>query len=188
MPTEHEFKYVLSLELAKEYSEDQMRAICEEHRAIKQGVICHGPGMYLRIRHSLSNGKPQWYMTFKLKDADRTIEVETELDDRDGNDLWTRCYWTLIKNRYIFEEDGIKWEVDFFKSGEDVYFILAEAELPENAPRPKSMPDFLKNHLMYEVPLTDDRFSNKRLGHVGYAEKMYKELSQGTTNDYFKDN
>lgn len=74
------------------------------------------------------------------------------------------CYWTLSKDRYIYEEDGLKWEIDFFKNGEDLYFVMAEIELPEGHVRPTKIPSLLKQHLLYEVPLTDDRFSNRKLG------------------------
>lgn len=182
MPTEHEFKYVISLDLLEEISENQMRQLCSRHRQIEQGVICHGPGMYLRIRKQTERKKTQWQMTFKLKDADRTIEIENSIDSRDGEDLWRRCYWGLTKDRYIYEHNDIKWEIDFFKQKDEIYFILAEAELPEYAPRPKKLPSFLKKHLVYEVPLTDDRFSNKRLGDVEYAVRMYSQLKKGSDN------
>lgn len=185
MPTEHEFKYVISLELTKEYTEDQLKVVCSEHRAIEQGVLLHGPGSYLRIRRSTTKAGVQNFMTFKLKDADRTIEVEQPLDVRDAADLWRRCYFKLKKDRYIYAENGLKWEIDLFKDGDRVYFILAEVELPEDAPRPKKMPAFLKRHLLYEVPLTDDRCSNKRLGDVEYASKLYEQLTkQGVKDGY----
>jgi CYTH domain-containing protein len=178
VPTEHEFKYVISLDLVDEFTKSQIKEMCVDYRCIEQGVICHGPGMYLRIRKCSfkDKNKASWQMTFKLKDADRTIEIETPIDSRDGEDLWTRCYWSLTKDRYVCEKYGIRWEIDFFKHKNDVYFILAEAELPEDAPKPEKLPGFLKKHLIYEVPLTDDRFSNKRLGSVSYAKKIYKQL------------
>lgn len=123
-------------------------------------------------------------MTYKLKDADRTIEVETPLEERDAEALWRKCYWCLSKDRYVYNDGALKWEIDFFfeESGR-IYFILAEVELPEGAPRPRKMPDFLQKHLLMEVPLTDDRFSNRKLGDVEYANKLY----QGLTNKGVKD-
>ena len=178
MPTEHEFKYVISLDLTREYTEDQLKVVCSEHRAIEQGVLLHGSGSYLRVRRSVTKAGVQNFLTFKLKDADRTIEVEQPIDARDATDLWRRCYFKLKKDRYIYTENGLKWEIDLFKDGERVYFILAEVELPEEAPRPKKLPAFLKRHLLYEVPLTDDRCSNKRLGDVEYASKLYEQLAK----------
>lgn len=176
MPTELEFKYVISLKMIQEYTEDQLHAICKEHKIIEQGCILHGPGSYLRIRKSSCNNLNDWYMTFKQKDADRTIEIENKIEERDANDLWKRCYWTLKKDRYVYEENEQKWEIDLFKNDQKIYFILAEIELEENSIRPKKIPHMLKKHLLFEVPLTDDRFSNKRLGNVEYAEKLYNQM------------
>jgi CYTH domain-containing protein len=177
MPTEHEYKYVISLDMAKEYTEEQIMIRSREHRIIEQGVISHGPGMYLRIRRSVTRGKVEWFMTFKLKEADRTIEIENKIDARDAEDIWRKCYWKLKKDRYVIDYEGMKWEVDFFKNDGDTYFILAEVELPEGSLRPKRMPGFLQKHLLHEVPLTDDRFSNKRLGDVEYAKRLYNQMA-----------
>lgn len=183
MPTEHEFKYVMNLDFAKEHTEDQLRVICPKHRRIDQGVLLQGNGSYLRVRRTEENSNIAWHMTFKLKDADRTIEIETPLIERDAFDLWGRCSWKLRKDRYIHAENGIDWEIDLFKTNDRIYFILAEAELPEGSLRPKKIPCFLKKHLIYEVPLTDDRCSNKRLGNVSYADKLYEHLiHEGTPN------
>jgi CYTH domain-containing protein len=165
---------VISLDLIREYTEDQLAVMCQEQRGIEQGCFLHGPGSYLRIRRVSTKGKVEWFLTLKTKDADRTIEIENPIDARDAQDLWSRCYWKLKKDRYVYAEGGIKWEIDLFKENGEVYFILVEAELPEDAPRPKKLPGFLKRHLIYEVPLTDDRFSNKKLADVDYAQKLYR--------------
>ncbi len=183
MPTEHEFKYIISLDFATEFTEEKVKEICCEHRFIQQGVICHATGKSVRIRQTITNdqGFPDWQLTFKLKDSDRTIEVENSIDSRDGQDLWSHCYWKLKKDRYVYEFNDLKWEIDFFKIKSKVYFILAEVELPENAPRPNKVPYFLKKFILYEVPLTDKRFSNKRLWNMKYATKMYSKLLKERT-------
>jgi hypothetical protein len=61
--------------------------------------------------------------------------------------------------------------------------VLAEVELKEGSPRPKRLPEFIKKHLLYEVPLTDDRFSNKRLGDVDYATRLYWQTKNQTQGD-----
>jgi CYTH domain-containing protein len=183
LPTEHEFKYVISLDFATEFTENKIKEICCEHRFIRQGVICHSAGKSVRIRKTIINGRPktEWQLTFKLKDSDRTIEIETSIDSRDGKDLWHYCYWTLTKDRYVCEVDELKWEIDFFKKDGNLYFILAEVELAENAPRPSETPYFLREFILYEVPLTDKRFSNKRLWNKKYANKLYSKLLKERT-------
>lgn len=175
MPTEHEFKYVLKLET------DEM--FCAEHSIkhyiIQQGYLAFSKGMTCRVRSSrLGIGAEKWFLTFKQKVNGRVIEVEKRLDNRDGNDLWSVCVGKLKKHRYVIKDDDeYEWEVDFFKKG-DLYFVLAEVELAEGSPR-IALPDFIKANLLYEVPLTDDRFSNKRLGDIEYATSMYQKIVQG---------
>lgn len=198
MPTEHEYKMVLSTEFAKDFDHSALRKKAIDHQHIQQGYLVFSKGMTTRIR-SIDNGvKKKWYLTFKQKVGNRVIEIEKKIDERDGVDLWSICVGKLKKDRYVFEANksgklksgelehdnkGIKWEVDLFKKGTILYFVLAEVELPEGSPRPKT-PDFLKEYVLYEVPLTDDRFSNKRLGDVEFATNLYQQIQDGEINDH----
>ena len=144
---------------------------------IKQGYLAFSKGMTTRIRCITTLKKERWYLTFKQKINNRVIEIEKKIDSRDGHDLWDVCVGKLKKNRYAIDNKGIMWEVDFFKK-ENLYFILAEVELEEGAPRPKKLPNFLKDHILYEVPLTDNRFSNTNLGDIDFATNLYNELKR----------
>lgn len=177
MPTEHEYKYVLSPQCF-----DVVDNTCEgKYLQIEQGYLAFSKGMTLRIRKISKphKDKTKWFFTFKQNVAGRCIEVETRLDERDGSELWQICVGKLKKRRYSFDNGIGKWEIDFFETplGEH-YFSLAEIELEEGAPRPPlgMVPDFIKYNIVYEVDLTDDRFSNKRLGDVAYATALYKEM------------
>lgn len=179
MPTEHEYKYAISLEIANDLDHPTLLKIAKEHQHIKQGYLAFSKGMTTRIRGIQDGDKHRWFLTFKQKVENRVIEIEKKLDDRDGTDLWSVCVGKLKKDRYVIEDKGITWELDFFKKGHHLYFVLAEVELPEGASRPKTIPDFFKNYVLYEVPLTDDRFSNKRLAEVEFATQLYSELTNG---------
>lgn len=182
MPTEHEFKYVISLDIAEKYDHKSLKSMSDAVQNIKQGYLAFSKGMTLRVR-SISDVKRQkWYVTFKQKVNNRVIEIEKKLDARDGVDLWEVCVGRLTKNRYIIDVDGLTWELDYFWKGHHLYFIQAEVELDEGAPRPKKLPDFLNDYILYEVPLTDDRFSNKRLGDAEYANRLYKKLEEKKKN------
>lgn len=189
MPTEHEFKYVLSL------FTDVDSMPWEKCFLIRQGYLAFSKGMTTRIRSIQAVdetgslvGKPKWYLTFKQKVRNRVIEIEKKLDDRDGADLWAVCVGKLKKYRHVVDNEGIKWEVDLFFKGNHQYFVLAEVELEEGSPRPKILPDFLKQWVVYEVPLTDDRFSNKRLGDVEFATDLYNKMADGDTHDGYTNN
>ena len=189
MPTEHEYKYVLA-----NSREALLKATMLYHRLehIEQGYIVYSKGTTARIRKVTAkknsddqHKKTQWFFTFKSKVDTRTIELEQKIDSRDGEELWCRCIGKLRKKRYIILDDvgnrighkAMKWEVDFFFDQHDhLYFVMAEVELPEGSERPETLPAFIEEYLLYAVPLTDDRFSNKRLGDVAYTKELYKQL------------
>lgn len=179
MPTEHEYKYAISLEIAKDFDHPKLMKLAKEHQHIKQGYLAFSKGMTTRIRGVQDGEKQKWFLTFKQKVGDRVVEIEKKLDQRDGADLWSVCVGKLKKDRYVIDHKGITWELDFFKKGHSLYFVLAEVELPEGASRPKVIPDFFKDYVLYEVPLTDDRFSNKRLAEVEFATQLYQEITNG---------
>lgn len=183
MPTEHEYKYVVSLDIEQKYSDADLRELSTEVQHIKQGYLAFSKGMTLRVRCLNTSQKKQWYLTFKQKIANRVIEIEKKLDNRDGKDLWGVCVGRLKKDRYVIEHHGHTWELDFFRKGGYLYFVQAEVELEEGAHRPEEVPDFLKDYIVFEVPLTDDRFSNKRLADVEYAYRLYQDLMEYQEND-----
>lgn len=176
MPTEYEFKYAVHLDLLKEYPEERLRIMCDKHLIIEQGYLAFSKGMSCRVRCTKEYGKPKWHLTFKQKASNRVVEIEKKIDERDGEDLWQVAVGKLKKDRYVFDQHGIKWELDILKHDGLVYFIIAEVELMEGTSRPKEMPTFLQPFSLYEVPLDDDRFSNKRLGDVNYARELHSRL------------
>lgn len=180
MPTEHEYKYVISLDLLNDHTEDSLLDIAGSRQYIQQGYLAFSKGMTTRIRSIRNHKKCKWFITFKQKVNNRVVEIEKKLDQRDGADLWSACVGKLTKERYTIEEGDHVWELDLFRKGEELYFILVEVELSEGSPRPKTVPKFLRKHVLYEVPLTDDRFSNKRLGDVDFATKLYRKIKKGT--------
>lgn len=179
MPTEHEFKYVLRLDDVSLKSLTCLSGACEQ---IEQGYLMYTKGTSARVRRRERSGKISWWFTFKQKVGERVIEIETEIDQRDGVDLWSACMGKLSKNRYMYV-DGMyrRWEVDlFFDQSGEPYFLMAEVEVQEGGERPLQPPLFIQESLLYEVPLTDDRFSNKRLHDVVYAKNLYRLLHGGS--------
>lgn len=165
------------MDLLKTCPENEVRMMADNHIIIKQGYLAFSKGMSCRIRCATEAGKDKWFLTFKQKVTDRVIEIEKRVDSRDGQGLWEIAVGKLTKDRYVINHNEIYWELDFFKSDDKIYFLLAEVELSEGAPRPKLIPSIFKKHVLLEVPLTDDRFSNKRLGDVNYAKQLYEQIS-----------
>ena len=179
MATEYEFKYILALEFLNEFNEETLMDMCSEWAHIKQGYIVANETTDLRIRYMQPYTSTSfWTMTFKYNTGSRVIEVERRLEDRDGQDLWDICTRRVSKVRYFFPSAKYTWELDVLKRDEETYFILAEVELPEGSPRPQA-PPFFEKYVLYEVDLTDTRFSNKKLGDVEYATDLYRQIKQG---------
>lgn len=188
IPTEHEFKWVLNLEFSKQHPHLSLLERSDNYLHIKQGYLAFSKGMTLRIRSSTGvNAKEKWYLTLKQKVGDRVVEIEKKLDERDGHDLWSACVGKVKKDRYVFRIGDQTWELDFFLKHKEIYFIQLEAELPEGAERPEKVPKFIRPHVLFEVPLTDDRFSNKRLGCVEYASQLYRNILEGKANENIKE-
>ena len=173
MSTEFEYKYFLDVKIAVD-----PRLIGLPQGTIRQGYLATSDSMNARVRNCIyANGNEEWIYTFKQKVTGRQVEIEQSLNTRDGMDLWEVADLKLKKTRHYYEnKDRTVWEIDLFYSSDGLYMALAEIELPEGSPPPNELPELLQKHLLFEVPLTDDRFSNKRLGDVKYVQRLYEEI------------
>lgn len=180
MPTEHEYKYVLNRSIISK--------IGSNVDYITQGYL-KGDARIRKITKGFTGHNPftkpdaHWYFTFKQKVNDRIVEIETKINERDGSDLMSLCTNLVTKARISYYNKGLdqRWDVDIFYNGQEqnIYFVMAEIEMKEGEAAPTSLPHYIKENLLYEVPLTDDRFSSKKLGDVEYASKLYESLTQG---------
>jgi CYTH domain-containing protein len=172
MPTENERKYVLSCvdanaDLTEVKGRNRFAHICQGYLVRDKKITC-------RVRYSVNSaGDHDYKMTVKREVRGRVVEVETQIDQRDFDDLWSVCKGKLHKVRVYIED----WEVDFFLDSDgDVYFVLAEHEMPEGQEVPQGMTAFVRDRLLYEVPRGDDRCSNRKLGKTNYASKLLSSL------------
>lgn len=175
MPTENEMKFILNYQC-----EEDVKKISKNQYKISQGYLIATRGITVRIRKSemvSKKTKDEYFFTLKVSTAGRVIEIEKKLDERDFNDLWAIALNKLEKIRFIVENNNDEWEIDFFKDylGK-TYMAVAELEMPENQMEPNSLPIIVKNNLIYKVPLTDTRFSNKLLGDARYATELLQTI------------
>lgn len=173
MPTENEKKYVLNRD-----TEEFFKSRANNKIVIWQGYLFSSKGTSLRCRKTQIKNKAVFYLTLKSSVNGRVVEIENQIDERDFNDLWTQCMNKLEKIRYIVpDKKDQTWEIDFFKDHNlDNYFCLAEFEMPEGQLEPYFIPSFITDVLIYDVPLTDCKFSSKVLADIRYANSLYKEL------------
>lgn len=171
MPTEHEYKFVMRKEI---FSDPRLQPQKTIH--IRQGYI--HPDVNLRIR--CEDGR-DWLFVYKTRALDlnafqgRQIEIQTKIDQRDGEDLWKLCDRKLEKYRHVCVMGGYKWELDKFVYCGETYFSMMEVELDEGLPSPP-LPPLFEQYLLWEVPLTESCCSNTKLTDVHYAANLYLEL------------
>lgn len=173
MPTENERKFILKIK-----SESEISSYAKEKRLINQAYLAFSKGISVRLRETIySHSEPRLEICFKQNVKNRVIEIEKKIDKRDFSDLWETSVNRLEKIRYIVEDKKKIWEVDYFKEHhQQTYFAMAEYEMPENQLTPEFIPDIIKEYLLYEVPMFDDRFSSKRIADVKYSKELYSEL------------
>lgn len=171
MPGENEIKFVLFFDLKPEMLENKHW----KRVPIKQAYLPDGP----RVRQY----DEDYIFTYKrwIDAKNRDTEVETDLSEEDFYDLWDECDIALKKDRYLNPNNpkGFEWSIDFLQdedNGDQVYFILAEVEMPEGMEEPDAIPDIIKPYIAYRVPKGDFNFSNKKLADPAHARKMLETL------------
>lgn len=177
MSIEFEYKYMLSLNILK----DLELIPFKETYQIRQGYLpSDNFSNTIRVRSLKKDKQEKWVLTFKQKipNTFKVIELEQELDKSDAMILWKMCDRKLKKIRLELEHNGLLWELDLLKNGKKIYFAQLEIEL-EFGSKPPEIPDCFSKHILYKVPLTDERFSNKKLSDVDYAKKLYKNFKNG---------
>jgi len=177
MPVENERKFVLYPTIEEELVN------VPAHQRITQGYLkAATEGVVVRLRkakHYENNEKTDLkrIFTFKSRNPDFTsTEIETEISKKDFDSIWPKTTRQLTKTRYKLPSGNLWWEIDVFLGFNGSYFWMAEIELPEKQDWPDIVPEYIKNHLLFKVPLTDSRFSSKKLCDESYAKNLFKQL------------
>ena len=134
---------------------------------IDQFYFKNKEGIWERARQcdSNTNGK-KWIHTIKNRISDfSNEEIEKELTKKEFDKFKNRCYkWRanskhIKKERWIYPDGDLKWEVDLFK--DRCHLIVAEIEIPTEDYEIK-IPDFINKKLLMEVTGLK-QFSNRSL-------------------------
>jgi len=189
LPIENELKFVVRLDDKLEEEAKQLGNCLK----IRQGYIAEDRKTKITVRLreiTYPSGQIKMFLQTKCKtfnfpksvDKSTIIEVGTEIDTSDFNRLWKLATCKLTKSRYCIDVGTAKsketWELDFFKTKNNLnYFILAEIELPEASDEwHYPMPKLIEGNVVYYVPWNDNRFSNRKLGNIKYATKLYNSV------------
>lgn len=152
---------------------------------IKQGYLNNNS----RIREiTHQSGLVDHIFSFKQRLPNgRNIEIESEeITKEDFDDLWEFTESRLFKrrvSRFIKIKDSmsmdghavIRWDIDFLRMNE-VYFDMAEVEMPSHMERPPFILEDIQPYVIYEVPRSDNRFSARKLSDQKHAKKLAHEI------------
>lgn len=161
MPVENERKYVLSPAF------DVGRLKDWKALEIRQGYLDDGP----RIRQIGAD----FVFTYKkwAPHARELVEIETPISRDDFELLWPLRVQAVQKTRYVKMVGDEEWVVDTLRDDAgEVYFVLAEAELPRFQLDPKAVPDEISAFVVHAVAYDDNRFTNKKLADRDYALRL----------------
>lgn len=111
-------------------------------------------GIWERVRSCYSDIKGFYFIHTIKKSISPGVNEEDEkiITSQDFNEFIKKCKSGqsryISKERLVFIEGDLKWEVDVFNNGH--HLIIAEVELPEED-YPVVIPKFIKDKLLMEV-------------------------------------
>jgi CYTH domain-containing protein len=165
MPFENEKKYVIDIQF------DPLSLKGWDKISITQG--------YLNKNTRVRNYNDSYYFTYKqwLPDKNVNLEIETNIDQSDFNELWPYTSKKIYKTRYTMNYKNTAWSVDFlFTKDDELYFILAEAEMDGLESAPEIIPNALKSYIIYSVPRKNQDYTNIALSDIEHANYLYNNL------------
>ncbi len=166
MPVENELKYILPLDFDPKALDGWRR------HDIRQAYLDDGP----RIRQIDADH----LFTYKrwIPQAAELIEIETAITAEDFELLWPLRVESLQKTRFVCDIGDVEWVIDFLKDDPgQVYFVLAEAEMPRHQTAPDEIPAEIADRILYAVGAGDARFTNKKLANPAHAAKLYRTIA-----------
>ena len=170
---ENELKYVLTEDLPSGYFDQY----CGSPTLIHQGYL---PGK-ARIRSKRATNGMAHYFTYKLAVGETVFEIEKKITFHEFETLWPHTKKRLTKQRYLFMDGVVQWDIDLFYAKDTRYFVMAEAEMPETMREPPRVPDFLQAVLWYAVPRSRTKeFTSSKLSDPRYAKLKSEELRNGS--------
>jgi len=134
---------------------------------IDQFYFKNKEGVWERVRQCDSNvnGK-KWVHTIKNRISEKSCEeIEKEITKKEFDKFKRLCYGNrtkskhIKKDRWIFPDGELKWEVDLFK--DNYHLVIAEIEIPTED-FALNIPDFINKKILLEVTGMK-QFSNRSL-------------------------
>jgi|LauGreDrversion4_2_1035121.scaffolds.fasta_scaffold54239_4 hypothetical protein len=134
---------------------------------IDQFYFKNNKGVWERVRQYNSNVTGlKWIHTIKNRINELSNEeIEKEISKKEYDKFKTKCYANKLnarhirKERWIYPDGNLKWEVDLFK--DNYHLIIAEIEIPSEDYN-LVLPEFISKKSLLEVTGMK-QFSNRSL-------------------------
>jgi CYTH domain-containing protein len=135
-----------------------------------------------RIRHCVphfptSLQEEHYLFTYKVRVNEQTIEIETTITKDDYEKLKLITWATLHKTRAKIIDDDLTWDIDFFRSNNEIYLNLAEVEMPEHQLECPVILPILKPYAKVWISPDDSRFNNVQLCNRQIVKQLLNEFS-----------
>lgn len=166
MPVEIEFKYVLDPTNLEELLKDISTTCVDiKHVYLEKGI---------RFRSLKQSSHTEYEFTYKTKIEVGHLEINKHVSEDDFNLALMKSRTILHKKRYIIDKKH-KWEIDFFIDDEmETYFCMMECEVsnPDIIPDINELPEFIRERIIKNVVLDDQRYSSYNISNVDYAKHL----------------
>ena len=133
---------------------------------IEQFYLKNSSGIWERARSWNSNKNGMKYIHTVKKSISKGVNLEDEylMTEDEFDKFKTQCQYAkeskyISKERWIYPDGNLYWEVDMFNSGH--HLIVAEIEIPTKRFK-VNIPDFIAEKLLLEVT-EYKQFSNRSL-------------------------
>lgn len=116
-----------------------------------------------RMSQEVISGDIAYVKCNKKKISDGVFEeIESFISGKDFEDMLKFPHREIIKTRYVYEEGGLKWEVDKYKG---MKLVVMEVEL-EDIKQKIKIPECIKDYVIADVTGIEG-FSNYKLSTIG---------------------
>lgn len=168
---ENEIKFVVS-----GYEELETALAGFDPVDIEQGYL----NANARVRRLTKDGEQRHYFTYKQRMPNgHNLELPpgegAPISAATFDEAWPFTQERVIKRRVSLIHIDVLWDIDFYRWSHP-YFVLAEAEMPPNMERPKTILPALQGNIVYEVPRDDGRFAARLLANEEHVKAVAKEL------------
>ena len=146
----------------------------EEVIKIEQWYLKTTSGIWERVRKCQSSKSGIYYIHTIKKSVSKGVNLEDEkqISQLEYENFTSYCNSGefeskyITKERWVYPQEKLKWEVDIFHSGH--HLVIAEIEIPKKTYKIE-IPHFIKEKLLLEVTGLK-QFSNKNLSNKIYIK------------------